>query len=87
MNLDTATDLQCAFAHHPQTDMLAERIGQPVRVEALPVIQDGQYKRRMSVRRAAVVGGLVSIMGAYLVFLVIHGEKVKSILQIAGGGK
>jgi len=53
----------------------------------LPVIQDGQYKRRMSVRRAAVVGGLVSIMGAYLVFLVIYGEKVKSILQIAGGGK
>ena len=38
----------------------------------LPVIQDDRLKRRIAVRRAAVIGGLVSIMGAYLVFLVLQ---------------
>jgi len=51
---------------------------------SLPVIQDDRYKRRTAVRRAAVIGGLVSILGAYLVFLVVHGEKVRSILQSIG---
>ena len=50
----------------------------------LPVIQNDQLKRRIAVRRAAVVGGLVSILGAYLVFLVVHGQKVLSILQSFG---
>ena len=50
----------------------------------LPVIQNDQLKRRIAVRRAAVVGGLVSILGAYLVFLVINGGKVKSILLSIG---
>jgi polysaccharide chain length determinant protein (PEP-CTERM system associated) len=50
----------------------------------LPVIQNDQLKRRIAVRRAAVVGGLVSILGAYLVFLVVHGQKVRSILQSFG---
>ena len=56
----------------------------------LPVIQDDRLKRRIAVRRAAIVGGLVSILGAYVVFLVIYGQKVQSILQSigpsAGGG-
>ena len=56
----------------------------------LPVIQDDRLKRRIAKRRAAVIGGLVSIMGAYLVFLVINGQKVQSILQAIeasiGGG-
>ena len=56
----------------------------------LPVIQDDRLRRRIAKRRAAVVGGLVSIMGAYLVFLVINGQKVQSILQAIrasiGGG-
>jgi hypothetical protein len=47
----------------------------------LPVIQDDRLKRRIAVRRTGVVGGLVSILGAYLVFLFIHGQKVQSILQ------
>jgi polysaccharide chain length determinant protein (PEP-CTERM system associated) len=47
----------------------------------LPVIQDDRSERRIAVRRAEVVGGLVSILGAYLVFLVINGQKVQSILQ------
>jgi len=50
----------------------------------LPVIQDERYKRRVAVRRAAVIGGLVSILGSYLVFMVVHGEKVQSILQSIG---
>ena len=50
----------------------------------LPVIQNDQLKRRIAIRRAAVVGGLVSILGAYLVFLVVHGQKVLSILQSFG---
>lgn len=56
----------------------------------LPVLQDDRSKRRVVVRRAAVVGGLVSILGAYVIFLVLHGEKVLSILQTLGlsiGGK
>jgi len=50
----------------------------------LPVIQNDQLKRRIAVRRAAVIGGLVSILGAYLIFLVVHGQKVLSILQSFG---
>jgi hypothetical protein len=52
---------------------------------SLPLIQDDRYKRQFVVRRAAVVGGLVSIAGAYVAFLVMHGEKVKSILRTLGG--
>ena len=57
---------------------------------SLPVIQDERYNKRKSVQRAALVGGLVSILGSYVVFLVIHGEKVISILQsimVTIGGK
>lgn len=53
----------------------------------LPVIQDDRYRRGIAVRRAAVIGGLVSILCAYLVFLGIHGAKVLSIFQSIGGGK
>jgi polysaccharide chain length determinant protein (PEP-CTERM system associated) len=56
----------------------------------LPVIDNAEYRRRIAVRRAAVIGGLVSIAGAWLVLLVVHGAKVKSILlfigQSIGGG-
>jgi uncharacterized protein involved in exopolysaccharide biosynthesis len=47
----------------------------------LPVIQDDRSKRQIAVRRAQVVSGLVSILGAYLVFLVVKGGKVKLIVQ------
>jgi hypothetical protein len=50
----------------------------------LPVIRDDRLKRRLAVRRAAIVGGLVSILSAYLVFLVVNGVKVKSILLSIG---
>lgn len=50
----------------------------------IPIMQDDRYKRKVSVRRKAVVGGLLTIIGAYVVFLLIHGEKVKSILHSIG---
>ena len=52
----------------------------------LPVVDNAEYRRRIAVRRAAVIGGLVSIAGAWLVLLVIHGAKVKSILLSIGQG-
>jgi len=56
----------------------------------LPIIQDDRTNRRIAIRRAAIVGVLVSILGAYVVFLAIYGQKVQSILQSisppAGGG-
>lgn len=52
----------------------------------LPVIENAEYRRRIAVRRAAVIGGLVSLAGAYLVLLVVHGARVKSILLSIGQG-
>jgi succinoglycan biosynthesis transport protein ExoP len=52
---------------------------------SLPVIQDDRYRRRIAFRRAAVVGGLVSILGAYLVFVVIYAERIRTIIQTIGG--
>jgi len=53
---------------------------------SLPVIQDDRYRRRKALRRAAVLGGLVSILGAYVAFLVIHADRIKTIIQTIGGG-
>jgi len=57
----------------------------------LPVVENAEYRRSIAVRRAAVIGGLVSIAGAWLVLLVVHGDRLKSILlsigQGIGGGK
>ena len=50
----------------------------------LPVIENAEYKRRLMVRRLARIGGLVSIAGAYMVFLAFHGAKFKSILLSIG---
>jgi polysaccharide chain length determinant protein (PEP-CTERM system associated) len=52
----------------------------------LPVIENAEYRRKIAVRRAAVIGGLVSIASAYLVLLVVHGAKLKSILLSIGQG-
>ena len=52
----------------------------------LPVIENAEYRRRIAVRRVAVIGGLISIVGAYLALLMIHGAKVKSILLSIGQG-
>ncbi|MBE0602858.1 MAG: hypothetical protein IH611_04410 [Deltaproteobacteria bacterium] len=48
---------------------------------SLPVIQDDQYKRRIAFRTMALRFGLLSMGGAYAIFLVIYGGKVVSIMQ------
>jgi len=50
----------------------------------LPVIRDDRLKRRLMLRRAAIAGGVVSILGAYLVFITLNSEKIKSILLSIG---
>ncbi len=50
----------------------------------LPVIRDDGLNRRLAVRRAAIAGVLVSILGVYLAFLAVNVEKVKSILLYIG---
>ena len=56
----------------------------------LPVIENAEYRRRIAVRRAALIGGLISIVGVYMVLLVVHEAKIRSILlsigQSIGGG-
>jgi succinoglycan biosynthesis transport protein ExoP len=47
----------------------------------LPVIHDARYRRKAATRKAMVIGGLVSILGAYVVFLAIYGGKVKLIVK------
>lgn len=47
----------------------------------LPVIQDDQYKRRVAYRSLAVKCGLLSMGGAYAIFLVIYGGKVVSMMK------
>ena len=53
---------------------------------SLPVIQDERYRRRIALRRVALIGGLVSILGAYVVFLLIHSERIMTIIQTMGIG-
>ncbi len=48
---------------------------------SLPVIQDDQYKRRVAYRSLAVKCGLLSMGGAYAIFLTLHGGKVVSMLK------
>jgi len=48
---------------------------------SIPTIRNEEYDRRLKIRRAAVMGGLVSFTAALTVFLVIFGEKIRTILQ------
>lgn len=47
----------------------------------LPVIEDGRSMNRGGVRRGAVAGGMVLILGAYLIFLTLNAGRILSILQ------
>ncbi len=56
----------------------------------LPIIQDDKYKRGVAVRSAAITGGLISILAAYVVFLSFYGGKIRFIVQhiaLSIGGK
>jgi polysaccharide chain length determinant protein (PEP-CTERM system associated) len=48
---------------------------------SLPVIQDDEYKRKIAVRAKSIKAGLISIAGAYAVFLVVYASKIKTIIQ------
>jgi polysaccharide chain length determinant protein (PEP-CTERM system associated) len=47
---------------------------------AVPIVQDKTFKRKMMMRRAAIVGGLVSFSLVLTVFLIVYGQKVRTIL-------
>ena len=48
---------------------------------AIPSIQDKAYSQEQSRKRAAVFGGLITITLAVTVFLVVFGERIRTILQ------
>ena len=47
----------------------------------IPVVQDRQYKREQALRRAAVIGGLVTFTVALSVFLIVYNAKIRAILN------
>ncbi len=59
------------FKHYFQVPVLA----------CIPVIQDGHYKRNRTFMKVAVLSGLVSFAAAFLVFLLVYGGKIRSILK------
>ena len=47
----------------------------------IPIIQDAQYVRRNKLRRAAVLGGIFSFMCAVIAFVLLYGDRIRSIIQ------
>ena len=47
----------------------------------IPVVQDQEYLRQGAVRRAAVIGGLVTFTVALSVFLIVYHAKIRTILN------
>jgi capsular polysaccharide biosynthesis protein len=47
----------------------------------IPVVQDREYLRERSLRRAAVIGGLVTFTVALSVFLIAYHTKIRTILN------
>ena len=54
--------------------------GIPV-LASIPSIHDKAYAKKVGRRRAAVFGGLITFTTAVTVFLLVYGEKVRSLLQ------
>ena len=54
--------------------------GIPV-LASIPSIHDTAYARKVGRRRVAVFGGLITFTTAVTVFLLVYGEKVRSLLQ------
>ncbi len=59
------------FSHFSELPILA----------SIPSIHDTAYAKKVGRRRAAVFGGLITFTTAVTVFLIVYGEKVRSILQ------
>jgi polysaccharide chain length determinant protein (PEP-CTERM system associated) len=47
----------------------------------IPIIQDAQYARKNKLRRAAVLGGILSFMCAVIAFVLLFGDRIRTILQ------
>lgn len=47
----------------------------------LPVIHDDKYKKQLAFRTTLIRSGLVSVLGVYLVFLVLYGSRIKVIVE------
>ena len=47
----------------------------------IPIIQNAQYARRIKLRRAAVLGGIFSFMCAVIAFVLLYGDRIRTILQ------
>jgi succinoglycan biosynthesis transport protein ExoP len=47
----------------------------------IPIIQDAQYARRIKLRRAAVLGGILSFMFAVIAFVLLYVDRIRSIIQ------
>jgi hypothetical protein len=47
----------------------------------IPVVRDRNYQRGLQLRRAAVIGGLVTFTVAVSVFLVVFNAKIRDILN------
>jgi hypothetical protein len=50
-------------------------------LSAIPFIQNKEYDRKLTIRRTAIFGGLVTFTTAVTVFLVVYGDKVRIILR------
>ncbi|MBI5575807.1 MAG: hypothetical protein HY896_05530 [Deltaproteobacteria bacterium] len=48
---------------------------------SIPVFQDAGYVRRMAMRRAAVFGGIITFTLAVSVFLLVYGQRIRTILK------
>jgi polysaccharide chain length determinant protein (PEP-CTERM system associated) len=48
---------------------------------SIPIIQDDRYVRRNALRRVAVLGGILSFMGAFIIILMMFGERFRTIIQ------
>jgi polysaccharide biosynthesis transport protein len=47
----------------------------------IPMIQDARYVRRNALRRAALIGGIVSFMCAVVAFVFVFRDKIMDIIQ------
>jgi len=47
----------------------------------IPAVQGPEYRRERALRRAAVIGGLVTFTVALSVFLIVYNAKIRTILN------
>ncbi len=69
--IDTTLRGVSDFKHFFQIPILA----------CIPMIEDQQYKRTQTMRRAAVFGGIITFTLAFSIFLLVYNEKIRSILN------